>query len=493
MCNDIEIICNEIKRSIYLDNIQFNNSIVSLFSILNENKYTSRTFNDWIEYWEKLFENLLDENFNIKEKIIFLLRTSIVDNKNIHDDIKKYIFPRIIRKYILKYQYDILDILKEDVIQTMYSNWFKVHEKNFDQENKIYKDIFNLPKFKEIVLNDYSFVVDLFQFNFKSRIQFIPNDCGYLIGAINSYSLSNNELFKLYNKYFNNKLNKFEILNLVHSHGKIDEKNKLLNNDIKYMKQQYVYTLKDIYDNPKYLKLLQKLSKKFDISLKDMMLFSSKYKNTQMFINLYSLEKKHDMTKKIKYLAASKPIKNMHNIKSLDDVSINDLISMEKQEDINIRVYGGPNSSSKKNTTFFNDSYEREIRRINFDGTYKIMKLSSTISHFEGVKNIYKDYNIDKKENSSINISIEVAKNLNSITFIIEKEICFIIMSSTISEIQEDVFINWLHSSNKKGKLAIVIYNNDTNKKEVINNENMSIKEIINYINYFKSKNNRSL
>ena len=76
-----------------------------------------------------------------------------------------------------------------------------------------------------------------------------------------------------------------------------------------------------------------------------------------------------------------------------------------------------------------------------------------------------------------------MVKKFNSITFIIEKEICFIIMPNKISLEQKDTFLNWLLMANKKGKLGIVLYNNETNKKEIISNEVMNTNEIIDYIN----------
>ena len=480
---DNETIYKQIKESIYKDDIGFNESIISLYNELNKYKRNYRSFNDWKEYWINAFEQFLDTNFNTKEKIVFLLRSCLNENLNIPNNFKKYVFSNIIRRCIIKYKNEIIDIFKDGNIQIMYSNWFKINETSFNETDKIYKDIFKLPKFKEIILSDYSFVIDLYQYNFDDRIQFIPKDLGYLIGTINSYSLSRNELFKLYNKYFNKLLNGIEIFNLVCAHKQFDEYNRLLNNDTKYKKLEYVSTLKDIFNNKEYYKLLQKLSKKFDISLKDIMLFASKYKNTALFLDLYTIKYNKEISKKIKYLANSKPIIDKYNIKSLNDIKLSDLINLEKQEDIKVTVYGGPNSTLKRKTTFFKDSNNREIRRVNVDGTYKINGLSDTTSHFEGVKNIYNDYNISKDFTASIDIALEMIKRINSMTFIIEKEICFIIMPNKISLEQKDIFLNWLLMANKKGKLGIVLYNNETNKKEIISNEVMNTNEIIDYIN----------
>ena len=478
-----KVIYKQIKESIYKDNIEFNESFISLYNELNKNKRNYKSFTDWKEYWINIFEQFLDNNFNNKEKIVFLLRACLNKNLNIPNNFKKYVLSNIIRKYILKHKTEIIDIFKDEKIQIMYSNWFKINETSFNGNNKVYKDIFELPKFKKIVLNDYSFVIDLYQYNFDDYIQFIPKDFGYLIGTINSYSLSKNELFKLYNKYFNNLLNKIEIFNLVLSHKQIDDDNKLLNNDTKYKKLEYVYALKDIFNNKEYYKLLQKLSKKFNISLKDIMLFSNKYKNTDLFLDLYTIKYNKEISKKIKYLANAKPIINIYNIKSLNDIKLNDLINLEKQEDTKITIYGGPNSSLKRNINFFKDSKNREIRRINIDGSYKINSLSDTNSHFEGVKNIYNDCNISKDYTTSIDIALEMVKKFNSITFIIEKEICFIIMPNKINLEQKNTLLSWLLSANKKGQLGIVLYDNITNKKEIISNEVMDTNEIIDYIN----------
>lgn len=481
---------DDIKKSIYENNEIFNNTLKKIYLELNSNKFKFRTFAEFVEHWENLFINLFKNNLTIKEQFVFFLRCEFTNINSLSHDIK-YVFHVLVRKYIHEYPNEILDILKDENIQILYSNWFKKCETQTDQNDDIYFKIFKLSKFKEIVLSDYNYIIDLFKYDFSIRIKYIPNDYNYLVGCINSVSLSKSELFKLYNKCFNKKIRKIDILNLINTHCLIDSNPNILNKDIKYIKSEYTNCLKDIYINPNYYKLLEKLKRKFNIDFKTIILFSSKYRNEKIFEDLFTIRYSSDISKKIKYLATSKKIININNINSLNDVTISNLISMKKEDNLKFKIYGGPNSTSKRSISALKNSKEREIRRINIDGSYVIKSLSDHISHFEGVRIIYNDNKIDKDLNTTIDISIEMIKNINSITLIIEKEICFIVMPTLVNEKQKNILINWLSSSNKKAEIGIIIYDKNTEKKEILTNTIMSIDEIITYISSLEEQCNK--
>ena len=485
--NKINIIMKNIKNNLYSSDEELLNEAMPLYKYLNKKIPRYKDYYVQLKGIEKDLSSIIFNNLTTEEQIIFFIRLSLIkinDNRFYHFN---NFISSIFRNYIRKRNKEFLQILKNnDNIQKLYLKWFKEKEYNSNFSEDFYSEIFNLPKFKEIILEDEQFILE----NFFLSIDFykkLPKEYGYLIGLIKAKNIPIKTTLNIYNKYFDNMLKKSDQLKLL--------KTAILMNNTDYSfeientnkRLEYAHCLKKIYKNKEYYNILKKLNKKTKLDLRYIISFADKYDNTNFFINICSKKKlTKDEINKIKYLSISEKIISNDTINKLDNLDLNSLINAEKDENTKIGIYGGPNSKSNKNPLFSIDSSSKEIRRINYDGSIDIKKLESYGSHSLGVDLIYPEIEFSYDE-SVFEKAITAIKEFNSITFIIEEEACLIVMSKNISNKQKNILTNWINESKKESNIAINIYDKATDKNEMLLCNEIGKKDIIKYISNLNS------
>ena len=483
--NKINIIMKNIKNNLYSSDEELLNKLIPLYKYLNKKIPRYKDFFVQEEKCEKVLLPLLFNNFDNKERIIFFIRSSLIKLDNDKIRFFDYFITVIFKNYIEENPTELLEIIKNnDNIQELYINWFKIKETNANFRSNFYSEIYNLPKFREIILEDEEFILNnLYSLDFYENL---PREYGYLIGLKNIKNIPIKIVFKLYNKYFDNILNRNDQLKLLKTSILMDNTDYSFGIENKLKRLEYTHCLKKIYKNIEYYNILKKLSKKSKLNLGYIISFSDKYENTDFFINVCSKKKltKNEIDK-IKYLAISEKILNNNIINNLNNISLNDLINTEKEKSIEIDIYGGPNSKNSSNPLFSIDSSSKEIRRINVDGSIDIKKLTEYDSHSLGVDSIYPkiEFESDYKAYAVFEKAIIATKELDSITFVIEGEACLIVSSKHISDEQKKILINWISKSSKHSNIAINIYDKRTDKNEMLLCSEIGKKDTIKYIN----------
>ena len=61
-------------------------------------------------------------------------------------------------------------------------------------------------------------------------------------------------------------------------------------------------------------------------------------------------------------------------------------------------------------------------------------------------------------------------------------------MPSIITDGQKNILLNWINEAYNTSKIGIIKYNKETNKKEIVANDNITKEEIIELLNNFNSK-----
>ena len=479
--NKYDIIIKNIKDNLYNNDEELLTSLIPLYRYLYKKKPNYKDFYVQLRGFEKALSSILFNNLNNKECILFFIRSSLIKIDN--DKLKNFdqYMTGIFRNYIEKHTKDFLEIVKNNEdIQKLYLNWFKIKEYNTCFKNDFYNEIFNLPKFKEIILEDEKFILD----NFFLSLDFydkLPKEYGYLIGLIKSKNIPIKTTLKLYNKFFDGLLHRSDQLKLLKASIQMD------NYDFSFeidnnKRLEFAHCLKKIYNNKEYYNILRKLSKKTKLDLSYIISFSDKYVSTDFFVNICSKKRltKNEINK-IKYLSISEKILDNNVINNLNNISLNALINTEKETGIEIGIYGGPNSKSNNNPLFSIDSSSKEIRRINTDGSIDIKKLDSYGSHSLGIDLIYPELEFNYND-AVFEKAITAIKKLDTITFIIEGEACLMVISKEISDAQKNILTNWINESKKESNIAINIYDKATDKNEMLLYNEIGKKDIIKYI-----------
>ena len=485
---DIEKLIIDIKNNLYSNDDDFYNSIEPLYKYIGRKMLKIKDyfkFEEFINY--KLIPHI-NKNLNIKEKIVFCYRTSLIEYKINNRIIPKYLFKDIIINEIDNYGNEFINTLQDIKLQEMYCKWFiNINGSVNNFKNEIYTKLFNLQRFKEIVLENNEFISDNF-FLDLTFFEKLPKEYGYLIGLINSKNIPIKLTFKIYNKLFDGIIKRSTQLELLKVNMIIDNTDYSFGVDKKTKRLEFTNCLKKICINKNYYKFLKGLSKKSKLDLKYIISFADKYDNTDFFIEICSKNKlDKDIIKKVKYLSISEKVLNIDIIKSLSDISLNDLINLEKENNTEIGIYGGPISKKNENLLFSIDSSTKEIRRINKDGSIDVKKLDSYGSHSSGIDSIY--YELEFNNNDTVfEKAIQAIKELDSITFIIEGEACLMVIPINISNEQKEQLINWIIKSNKDANIGINIYNKENNKNEILLCNEMERKDIIEYIYNLNSK-----
>ena len=481
--NKYDIIMKNIKDNLYKSDEELLNALLPLYEYLYKKIPKYKEYFVRLKKCKEILSPLLFNNLDNKERLLFFIRSSLIkidDNRfqNFDQDMTN-----IFRNYIDKHTKDFLEIIKNnDDIEEMYLNWFKIKEYNTCFKNEFYNEIFNLPKFKEIVLEDEKFILDHLYLSLNFYLK-LPDEYGYLIGLMKSTNIPIKTAFKIYNKYFNGILHKSDQLKLLKASIIMDKSDYSFGIENNNKRLEFTHCLKKIYKNKEYYNILKKISKKSKLDLSYIISFADKYDDTDFFINISSKKKltENDISK-IKCLAISEKIINNNIIKNLNNISLNDIINSEKEENRQIKINGGPNSKkSIENSLFSIDSSSKEIRRIDTDGKTDIKKLNYYGSHLLGLDLIYPE--IDFEYNDTVfEKAIKAIIELDSITFVIEGEACLIIIPKNINNNQKAILIDWINNAKEEANIAINIYDKNTNKNETLIFNEIGKKDTIVYI-----------
>ena len=333
-------------------------------------------------------------------------------------------------------------------------------------------------KIKEDILNNEQYILDNLSCN-DCFFWNIPYNYGYLI----SYYKDNNPfiLEDLYDKYFDT-LEKDDKFILEHIHLRLvkDDNNPYdINTDCKF--KEFSYFLKEIKKNSKYITMLKNLYKKTNIEYKYIMSFISKYSETYFFNILYNKPNysKKDI-KKIDYLSKAEKIEDIDSINNLDDFSLNDLINLKKNKSVMPKISGGPDTLGTYSKYFSKESSNREIIRINKNGSFKIVKIDED-NHLDGVIKIYNDLNF-KKDSTAIENALNAAKIIESTTFIIEENECFIIVPIPISKKELKKCLKLIKNSYNDAKFGLITYNINNDNIEILNNDFINKEQLVDQI-----------
>ena len=467
----------KIEDTLYKSDDKFRNLIKLIYKELKKKSNTEYVDDILFTTMCKLFFEKL--NLNDTDLVSFYIRATSIKFKNSKLDYFTDILQYVFREYSIKNKERFLEVLKDDEIQEKYSNWFKMYRQRGIYNSDIFEEIFDLPKFKEIVLKDTNYVIEMSID--RSFFKFIPKDLCYLIG-FNSYdNFLEDELYNLYKKNFGDVLDEEQLKELTSLNLKINSKyNIVLQNKIN-LKKEFVLFLKYVNENPNYYNIIKNLHKKLNLDFITVIRFSSKYNNTKLFYNLCTNLRDIDdsLSKKIKLLGILEKIINIDDIDNLNDISLNELVSKDK-ENVNTELMHSPTSFSYY-LGFSLGSNSREIRRIDMDGSFQILPILN-MSHQQGVDTIYKGIKLLNKKNTALEKAIEAAKKISSITFIIENEACFIVIPSDINDKQIEICLKWISSSYEEAKIGIIKYNKETNKNEIVADNNLTKEEIIEYV-----------
>ena len=307
---------NEIKNTIYSNDRKFKSSLKKFYKRFKTEHY-------FYSIDETIFiEDILNSiNITDEEKIVFYIRTTLIDNLNgVNNFFTTIYLKEAFKKYIDENEDKFFNALEDDTLQTMYVNWFKSLKYIPTYDPNIYKKLLKLPKFKEIVLKDLKYISNpLISDDF---FNYLPNDFSYLIALSKSWNFE--KLMELYSKYFDNILSKEKITELVNTYINFNKEPNILRIKNENENIELLNCLKNITKSPKYFDILKKLSIKTNIDLKDIIKFSNKYSKTKFFYNLCIDKKPFDnkTIKKIKYLSNWEKIIEITSINNLNDITL---------------------------------------------------------------------------------------------------------------------------------------------------------------------------
>ena len=468
-------IYNDIKQSLYKDDKAFEKLLKKIEKVEGrKNKYF------WPMYDEFYFNIIKTINLNEKELVMFLIRATKKDYKSLSTSFKNFLISFFIY-YINSNTDTLIEILADDKVQVDFTYWLRDCGTLISTSYTKNKKILDALKHKDILYTDESKILNSFSNNY-AFFETLPLEYKHLIALYkyNKRDKNDDKIKALYEDIFKNKLKDSQILKLIKSHIQIYTDENILEINTQYRSYELIYCLKNILNDSKYFDNLEDLSNKSYLELKYIISLAAKYDKTNFFISLCNSKTSFDLEtiKKIKYLATSPKIKTINNINNIEDISLNELINLEKENNIDINVQGGPHSSS---FDFFDDnSLESEVRRINPDGACIIDEV--VIGHVGSLKHIYEELKLNDKDVTSIEISSIAAKKLNTITFIIENEMCIIVLPNVITVAQKETCTNQINRAIDNSKFGIILYNLNTNQIEIISSNALGKEEAIQYI-----------
>ena len=362
-------------------------------------------------------------------------------------------------KDFVGFKEDVLELIKKDLdLQKEYTTYFKLVDYRNVELREEMEALLALPMFREFVLTDEEFISDYFRDNDNFYLS-LPNEYGYLIAytAPDYYSLC--EL--LYSKYFGQQLDSDQIEELIDLQIEIYDEENPFNISMKYKLQKLVFVLKTIATDSNFFDNLKRIQRNVNLSFSEAVDFVCKYYDTELYGELIKDDViiNEDIREKLKYLANSPKKKYIETLTNLGYLTLEDLEDLDEEIDNAARINIGRGPNSKTSNSFYPDSAEKEVRRIDRNGRTDIKSSKDTRNnsndHIDILKSTY-DGEISCKSNLSQDIAAEAVEKLGSITELIENEKCYIFISEDPSLAQKKKCIDWLRSG--RGNVGIFVY-----------------------------------
>ena len=431
------------------------------------------------------FVNIL--NLSEKERIMIYIK--IYESKSSLGTILYKLLSTLLIDFIDSNEDSFIKLLNDEELQNQFSIWFKEETSSHTINSDILEKILKLPKIQENVLQDPKFYNGRNSF---TLFNLIPKEYGSAIAFYDPYNIEEHEeeFEQLYSKYFNGVLTKSEQLELIKEH--IIELNKHDLFELGKVKKMlpFHHLLNCIIKNKEYYTWIKNIKNNSNLDFDIILKFLYKYDETNLFKNLYLSNETYNKDKidKIKYLSEENKLVNCEDIENLDDVTLFELQSLPKGkgDNIVINIAGGPTG---KNGMIFKDGYKREVRRVDIDGTVSIID-GTEMRHEEAVKFAYSDIEFDSNCTMAIERAVEAVKQLSTITFIIENEMCYLIANDNISEEQFESLNNLIPYDKNSSRFGIILYNsNEDNYTVAYNGESVTFDKMIDYMKSLRSKN----
>ena len=438
-------------------------------------------------YLNNVFEFIKSIDLGYKEK--FLLYIKLTECKNTSPTIKHELIPLLINSSIEENKEKFLKLLDDNEFIYEFSIWIKdgIFEEN-DLDDRILNKILNIPKIQKDVLTNPNFYT---KHNSFKLFNSLPVECSASLAFYSNIRDDNFEsnLIYLYSKYFGNILEKNEQLELVKEHIIELKKSDIFELGLVKM-EQFHYFLNCILEDKNYFSYIENIKRNSNLDFTTILKFLYKYDKTTFFEKLCKTNKKYseEMINKIEYLSKENRLMDINQISVLDELSLNEIKSLdkEKSDEVVLTIAGGPKGTGGK---IFSDGYEREIRRIDLDGSVVIFDAKNK-SHEFSVELLYPNIKFDKNCTMAIERAIEAAKQISCITFIIEKEACYVVSNNELSQEQIESLYNLKVTEKNNPKFGIITYDKLLNTSTLVyNGESMTFDQMLEYMNSLSIKN----
>lgn len=466
-----------ITNALYTDNSEELETIVSELASL----YNGKNFFD-------MLNSILNSDMTLEDKIKFLIEANKY-SKGKHTGFFYELLPYGMSQCIKRYKDEFINIVSNnESIQEGIADYFKSYPTEIIE---IWNQISGLPKVKEIVLEDEDFVSQ----NMRKHIRFyegLPKEYGYLIALYDSRGgreLGN--ISNLYFRFFENVISDDEINELINLQMEINNEPNLLQLSTKDKMKEIEYVLKQTLRDRKFYKKMKQIQTRTNLELREIIQFTYKYNDTLLYKQLTdeNVNINDELIEKLKYLAKEGRIDRIETIEDLTNATFEELEQMDKQKRSGVQssLRGGPNSRTMDR--IFPDGEGREIRRIDKDGRNVIMPVDSFYNHEDIVKRIYED-SVEFPEDCTMAIerSSEAAKQISSVTFIIENEQCFIYAPSDITNEQKRVCEAWIKTAIDSGKFGIFVYDREKDESYIADEEIMEKDKAMQYLNNINNR-----
>ena len=429
------------------------------------------------------------KKLDLSEKGRLMLYMKLADSIGVSPIISNELVSSLMINFINNNKISLLNLLNDEELQKQFSIWFKQELLIENINDDILEEIFKFPKIQEIILSDQKFYEE---HNSFMLLNSVPKECGSVIAFYSSWNAEEIEedLEQLYFKYFNGILSKEDQLELIKEQIIELKRDDIF--EVGQVKKMYPFyhLLSRIIQNKEYYNWIKNIKNNSKLDFNIILKFIYKYDETKLFKNLCldSENYNRDKINKIIYLADENKLANCEDIVNLDDITLLEFQNFpeEKGDSLKLNVYGGPNGMEG---TMFENGYEREIRRIDRDGSIKIFDASRE-NHEDGVKLAYPEIQFDVNCLMAIERAVEAVKQLSSITFIIENEACYVVSSDNLSEEQINSLKNLKIVDENKAKFGIITYDIvEDNYKIAYNGESVSFDKLIEYMNSLNIKN----
>lgn len=436
------------------------------------------------------FDQVYLEFFGKIRTLAFFMKQPIVESLDFSDEerIKFYIYgstrfedinsanfrgfrleelPYLFSEFIKGNKESFYNILLENKdIQKQFSLWFKEYGYIEEDLAGLYPRLFSLESFRKNVLNDNEVVASRF-YNEVIFFKSTPPEYAYLIALFDASRDGESEIRELYDAKFSNLLNRDEREELASLQCEIQRRPNLFQIGLEDLMIDFEHCLKQITEDPTYFQVLKGISEKTGLSLETIMKFSSRYDQTDLFKDINKRDNiDEELVEKIRYLSSTGKIKDEEILRLIDNVSLDELKQAEKEDSANIKigVSGGPHSTTKER--IFVAGYDREIISIDTSGEMESLPVKYSSNHEDTIKDIYSSLTFSEECSTAVDRATFAASELSSITLIVEKESCFLIMPSNITEEQKSTLIGMFNEANPIGLVGVTTYDKEKDKED---------------------------